>query len=568
MDHSLFYEITSVLLLAGAVAFVMSWLKQPSVISFIVTGLLVGPFGYIRLHDSATLESLGQIGITLLLFMVGLELDVQKLKTFGKVAFLTGIGQIVFTGAVGLGIASLLGYSLVPAVYIATALTFSSTIIVVKLLGEKHDLQTLYGRIVVGFLVVQDFVAMLILLFLGGTNSSGRLATMPLWQNVAIVLVKALVLGLGLYFVSRFILPKVLKNFWSSSELILAFSIAWALGLAAFASLPWVGFSMEAGGFLAGLALANSQMHYEIGAKIKSIRDFFIIIFFIVFGAQLVLGNITSLVWPAIVFSLFVLIGNPLILLFIMGYLGYKPRTSFMASVTVAQVSEFSFILVALGNRLGHLDISVVSLITFVGIITISLSSYMITYSEKLYEIFKKHLQFFDFAKKHISEDSNTTILKNHIILVGARRLGAHIAAALEKQKARLVVVDFDPDITLKLSSEGYNSICGDITDSYIQEQVNLREARVIISTVPDFENNLTLLEAVREAVGTNKKRPKLVFAAQDEHEAKKFYEKEIDYALSPHFVGGQHLASLLSEDLGLKGLKKFKNSHLKFLGK
>ncbi len=565
-EFSLFYEIALVLLVAGVIAMITSLLKQPSVIAYILTGLIVGPLGYVRLHESDVLTTLGTIGITLLLFMVGLELDFQKMKKMGKVAVFTGLGQIVFTVIVGYAIIRLLGFGTVESLFIATALTFSSTIIVVKLLAEKRDLQSLYARIVVGCLIIQDFVALGILLFMGGGRTPGLLGGMPSWQIFIFTLTKALLLGFLLVWLGKRIFPWLLKRFGKADELLLVFSIAWALGLAAFMSLPWVGFSLEIGGFLAGLTLANSQVHFEISAKIKSIRDFFIVMFFIVFGSNLVFSTGSSALLPAIILSLFVLIGNPLILILILGALGYKPRTSFFASVTVAQVSEFSFILMALGYKLGIVGQSAVAVVTLVGLMTIALSSYMILYTNKLYEWFEPMLKLFDFKKNSVEKDFGDVVFKNHVILVGANRLGSHLLESLDKTHHTLVVVDFDPEVAERLEKAGLNAICGDITDTYIQDQVNLEGAKLIISTVPDIHDNIALIDAVNLRTSGSRKKPKLILLAQDEAEAKRLYEKEIDYAIQPHFIGGVHLSKILEEDTNLKSLKKLRAHHLKVM--
>ncbi len=565
-EFKLFYEITAVLVVAGLIAMLVSLLRQPSIIAFILTGLIVGPLGYSQFHAGATLDTLGQIGIALLLFMVGLELNFRHIKQLGKVALITGLGQIIFTASIGYLIVKLLGFSSIPALYIAIALTFSSTIIVVKLLTEKRDLQSLYARICVGFLIVQDFAALAILIFLGGISavSGDPFRQLPSWQFLIASGIKVLVLILLLLWISRHVFPKLLGRFQKSDELLLIFSMAWALGLAAFMSLPIIGFSLEVGGFVAGLALANSQVHYEISARIKSLRDFFIVIFFIVFGTKLVFAGIGALFLPAILLSLFVLIGNPLIMLFIMGALGYKPRTSFFAAVTVAQISEFSFVVVALGNRLGHVSDQVLGLVTLVGIITITASSYMILYSRQLYKFLRVPLSWFDFRNGVSEKKSKEGVLKNHIVLVGAHRLGSHLVNSLEKLKKSLVIVDFDPNIVKHYARAGHNIICGDITDPYIQEQVNLTGASLVISTVPSIDDNLALLDSVKKLTWGKRDKPKLIFAAQDEFETRQLYEKEIDYVISPHFIGGLHLAKILEEDFGGRTLKKLRERHLR----
>ncbi len=565
--NDIFIEITLVLVLAGAVAFIVSLLKQPSIVGYILTGLIIGSFGYVRLHDGATLSGLAQIGITLLLFMVGLELDITQLKKIGRNSLLAGIGQVIFTSAVGFLILRALHIGLIPALFIAPALTFSSTIIVVKLLSEKRDLQSLYGKLVVGIFLTQDVVSILILIGLSTFSSGSVYGSLPAWQNIVLVLVRALILVLLTMWLSARVFPKILKYIGGNDELLLIFALAWALGLAVFVSLPFMGFSLEIGGFLAGLSLAQSGVHYEISSRIKSIRDFFIIIFFVVLGSGLVLTHASTLIGPAIILSLFVLIGNPLIIMILLGALGYKPRTSFFAGVTVAQISEFSLILVALGYQMNFLQSSDVGLVTLIGIITIALSSYMIKYAGWLYDRLKPLLVIFDFrkgaAEKHLTAGKT---LKGHIVLVGAHRLGHHLIDALAKQKRPFVVVDFNPEVVEKYVEQGLLAICGDITDSYIQEEAHIRDAKLIISTIPDFNSNLALLEAVQKN-SRGRAKPKLIFIAQDEAEIKALYDRDIDYVISPHFMGGLHLAKILEDQDGFKSLKKLREHHLKILG-
>lgn len=566
--NNFFLELTTVLILAGLVSFLVSLLKQPSIIAYILTGLIVGPLGFYRLQQGDAFSGLAQIGITLLLFMVGLQLDIGQLKRIGRTALMVGLGQVVVTTGLGFLILRLLGFSSLVSWYIAPALTFSSTIIVVKLLGEKKDLQSLYGKLVVGIFLTQDFVAILILIALAsfGSNHGGLYSNLPLWQSVIMAFVRALILILVIWFLSAKIFPKIMDSIGNNDELMLVFSLAWALGLATFVSLPFMGFSLEIGGFLAGLSLAKSGVHYEISGKIKPIRDFFIIIFFIVLGSGLVLSSVGQLARPAIILSLFVLIGNPLIVMVLLGLFGYKPRTGFLAGVTVGQVSEFSLILVTAGLGLGQLTHRDVALVTLIAMVTIAVSSYLIMYAGRIYEVLNPILTMFDFRKGAAEKHLHTVVLKNHIILVGAHRLGHHLIDSLQKQKTPFVVVDFNPEIVERYYEQGILAVCGDITDSFIQEQVNLPLARLVVSTVPDFNDNLTLLHAIKRATANKRIKPKLIFIASDEAETKIFYEKNVDYVISPHFMGGIHLAKILESRELNAGLKKLREGHLKIL--
>jgi voltage-gated potassium channel Kch len=343
----------------------------------------------------------------------------------------------------------------------------------------------------------------------------------------------------------------------------LLFALVWSLGLASLFNLPQIGFSPAIGGFVAGLALANTGVHHQISGRIKSLRDFFIIIFFIVLGSELVLSGIGAAIVPALILSAFVLIGNPIIVMIILGLMGYKPRVSFMAGVTVAQISEFSLILIALGLAKNHVSEIHVTIVTLVGIITIGVSSLAITYSEKLYKFFHPILWIFDFHKASTNQILLENPPKNHILIIGVHRLGSHILGSLDKNQPT-VLIDFNPDIAHYYKREGYNSICGDITDPSIQELVNIQHSKLIISTLPELQDNLGLLEISKKS----KKRIQTIVAATDELDANVLYEAGADYVLLPHFIGGLHLAEIIHKNHNLSSLKKLKKQHLHSLKK
>ena len=297
-------EISVLLASAAGIGILARLLKQPLLIGYLFAGVFLAFFGVVK--DQEALGAMGRIGIALLLFLVGIEMNLRELPSLGKVALLTGLGQIAFTSTLGFLIALALGFAPIPSLYIAVALTFSSTIIIVKLLSEKGDLGSLYGKIAVGFLLVQDFVAVLILMFLSGFGRGGFG-----FGNVLIIGVKALILFMGVWLLSKKVLPSIFeKVVGSSSELLFIAAVAWALGVSAIVGGP-LEFSFEIGGFLAGLALSNLPEHMGVAAKTRPLRDFFLTIFFLYLGTQLLISDFGSILTPAIIFSLFVLIGNP-----------------------------------------------------------------------------------------------------------------------------------------------------------------------------------------------------------------------------------------------------------------
>ena len=324
------------------------WLRQPLILAYIFVGILVGPaiLGWVTARDQVDL--LARLGIAMLLFVVGLKLDLHLIRTLGPVALATGLGQVIFTSVIGYFLALPLGLNPIAAIYVAVALTFSSTIIIVKLLSDKREIDTLHGRIAVGFLIVQDVVVVLVMIGLSAYGMVG--ASNELGRTLLLMLLKGAGLLVGIGLLMRYILPWLLHRLARSLELLVLFSIAWAVFLAILGDS--LGFSKEVGAFLAGISLASTRYREAIGARLVSLRDFLLIFFFIDLGAQLDMGTLTGQLGPAIILSLFVLIGNPLIVMVIMGVMGYRRRTGFLAGLTVAQISEFSLILGALGINL------------------------------------------------------------------------------------------------------------------------------------------------------------------------------------------------------------------------
>lgn len=550
------FELAIVILLAAALGVAAKLLRQPIILAYLAAGLLIGVLGFTHLIDRETFQIFSNLGVMFLLFLVGLQINYTSLRLVGRASVLVGLGQIIFTSLIGYFIAIALGFQPIPALYIAIALTFSSTIIIVKLLSDKKDLNSLYGKISVGFLLIQDLVAILLLIFLTGLgveNSSSPLIT------AALTIGKGILLFIVMWWLGRKILPKIFDRVARSEELLFLMSLAWLFVIAA--AVSRIGFSIEIAGFLAGLALANSSERFQIAGKVSSLRDFFILIFFVILGSSVAISNLSGLIWPIVIFSLFVLIGNPLIVLVIMGMMRYRKRTSFFAGVTVAQISEFSLILAALGLRLGHLNESAVALISSVGIITIALSAYLIVHADKIYKKISRFLSIFE--RKITSEvEIPASGFQKPVILVGCHRTGESIASNLPKDD--ILIIDFDPDVVKRMREKGFTTLYGDVRDREIFEVSGLTQARLIISTSPDLEDNLTLLEELKRV----EPRPKVVVRAETEEEAHLTYEAGADYVLLPHFTSGQYFGKTIVLDPAMKILEELKSRDLELLQK
>jgi len=490
-----FTEIAVLLLIAAFAGAVAVRLRQPLIVAFIAVGIFVGPsmLGWVSANDQ--IDLLAQFGIALLLFVVGLKLDLHIIKTMGPVALATGLGQVAFTSIIGYLIAIAFGMAPVTALYIAVALTFSSTIIIVKLLSDKREIDTLHGRIALGFLIVQDLVVVLVMI---GLNAMRATEDVSVSTAALAVLLKGAGFLLLVAFAMRYVLPRLLPMLSHSQELLVLFGIAWGLALGALGVT--LGFSKEVGAFIAGVSLASTAYRDALGARLTSLRDFLLLFFFIDLGAHLDLGMLGAQLIESAVFSLFVLVGNPLIVMIIMGFLGYRSRTAFLAGLTVAQISEFSLILGALGLTLGHISPETMGLITLVGLITISVSTYMIIYSQPLYDVLAPWLKLFERGRPHreISPGDVPDDAIPQALVFGLGRYGLGIARCLRERGWRVLTVDINPDLVRTGDPAGYPVIFGDAEDPEFIATLPLERVQWVISTARERHVNASLLTTLR----------------------------------------------------------------------
>ncbi len=556
MAENVFIELSIIILIAIGFAALMRLLRQPLIIGYILTGIVVSPYFLGLFRSSEDITTFGQVGVALLLFMVGLSLNPQVIREVGRVSIITGVGQLLFTAIAGFFIAKLLGFSVLTAIYIAVALTNSSTIIILKLISDKGELDRLYARITIGFLLVQDLIAIFILMFISSSAGGGTLGH---------ILIETLVKGVGvlalLFVVGMYVLPALIDRVAKSQEFLLLFSIGWCLLLAAF--LWYLNFSLEIGALLAGVTLSLSPYRHEISARMKPLRDFFIILFFIIVGSQMNFQNVTYSFVSIIIFSLFILIGNPLILMIIMGALGYTKKTSFLVGLSVAQVSEFTFIMIALGIKVGHVPQEIMSLVTVVGLITIAGSTYMIMYADKLYGVFEPYLGIFERKGKKVDGVKKTKTKTHEIILFGYNKMGYDLLDSFKKLRKKFLIVDYDPDIVRRLTKEGYDCHYGDAEDVELLEDLNVGKAKMLVSTIPDIRVNEIIIAKAREQ---NKDALVIVLSNHIE-DAIRLYKSGATYVVMPHMVTGGHTSSLIKKHgIDINKFFKERGEHLKVL--
>lgn len=502
-----FAEVALLLVMAAGLGLLGTLLRQPLIVSFIAVGLIAGPSALDVVHSDEQIDLLSELGIAVLLFLVGIKLDVKLIRSLGAVSVTTGLGQVAFTAVFGWLIGLALGLDAVESLYVAVALTFSSTIIIVKLLSDKREIDALHGQVALGFLIVQDLVvvlAMIVLSAIGigapaGEGHGGGAVLTVLASGVALV-------GAVALFV-RYAADALTERLARAPELLVIFALSLAAMFAAIGDA--VGLGKEVGGLLAGVSLASTPYRESIAARLAPLRDFLLLFFFIALGATLDLSLLGAQVEAALIFSLFVLIGNPLIVMAIMGAMGYRKRTGFLAGLTVAQISEFSLIFVAMGVALGHVTEDALGLVTLVGLVTIAASTYMITWSHRLYALCEPVLGVFERRgtprEPHEAEAHGGRSFP--VILFGLGRFGTAIGLRLTKRGLRVLGVDFNPLAVRRWRELGLEARFGDATDPEFVAELPLRGAAWVVLTVPRHPTGLshedtrtTLIQLTRAA--------------------------------------------------------------------
>jgi Kef-type K+ transport system membrane component KefB len=518
-----FSMIALVLLMAAIVGLVATRLRQPMIVAFIGVGVLVGPVGTGWVVADGTIELLARLGIAVLLFLVGLRLDLHLIRNTGPIALITGLGQVILTAVIGYGGAIAFGMDATSALYVAVALTFSSTIIVVKLLSDKHEIEQLHGRIALGVLIVQDIVVVLVMIVLTAVGHGSGDTNIGL--SVVLVVAKGIALLVGVGLMMRYVLPWLLGHIARSQELLVLFGVAYAVGVAALTE--WLGFSSEVGAFIAGISLAATPYRDAMGARLVSLRDFLLLFFFLDLGARLEFADAGGQVVEALVFSAFVLIGKPIIVMLIMAVMRYPVRVGFATGATLAQISEFSLILAALGFGLGHIDGATVSLITVVGLITIGCSTYLILYWSAIFDRLERWMAVFERTEKLRPEAADITP-EIDTIVYGLGRFGTHVAEHLSESGHKVLVVDFDPQRVAHHNNRGQPAVFGSAED--VLESLPLAQTRYVISTIPVIDTSRTLLHNLRQA----KYAGRTVVTAHTRHDAEQLRSAGADVVLEP----------------------------------
>lgn len=563
-ELALFWEIGLIIVAATFFAYLARIFRQPVILAYVFTGVLLGPLGFGLIEDQVTIRTLSEFGIAFLLFIVGLELDLKRLRDVGGVSTVVGIIKTAIVFGLGFMMALSLGYLRTEAIYAGLILSFSSTMVVIKLLSDKNELDTLHGRITLGILLIEDVIAIMVL----------SVISVQTGVNLSVFAISILK-GMGLLSIalimSKYILPPVLHFVARKQELLfltalsLCFIYSWASHIS--------GFSVAIGAFIAGISVATFPYNIEIVSRVRSLRDFFSTIFFVSLGLELLVTDTSALVQALFFFLPLIVIIKPAIIMALTSTYGYGRRTSFLTSISLIQISEFSLIIASAALSMHHIGQELFSVILFVALFSITLTSYTINYDNKLYGRLSSSLVFFEklCRTKTCQLDSIPATLKKHVVVCGSHRMGYPIIKTLQKLGEDFVVVDFNPEIIQFLINEGIPCIYGDIGDMTIVERINLYDADVVVSTVPNLEDNILLIRQTKE------RNPKaaVFVVAETLDDALQLYNIGADYVIIPRFLAGETASNFIRiharspKDLGservehIRKLQKMKEEEL-----
>lgn len=541
---SIFVQLAIILGLASALGFIVARFKLPLLIAYLLGGLILAVTAVFDVGSSEVLHFLPEIGIAFVLFLVGMELDVREIRSLGKPIITAGTLQIIITTILGSSIARLFGMGAVESWYLGVGLAFSSTILVIKLLLDKKDITALYGKLAVGILLLEDLLAVVLLVFLTVSTSVlglGLQQAAPIFT----LIVKAILMFILALVLSKHILPSVFKAVSKQSELLFLTALAWCFIYISFAIA--LGFSVVIGAFLAGVTLASSPFHFHIQGKIKPLRDFFVTLFFVYLGTQVNFADLGKIYPVVILFTAYTLIVKPIIFLLILGAFGFRKHTMFQTALTLTHISEFSLIIILVGLKMGAVSQAALTTIALSGVISMVIASVMITHSYTIAKKLNKFLSFFERDSRHFMEGKrHEEELKDHVVVIGGHKVGGELVKFFNKEKVSHIVLDFNPHHVEKLEKLGVNAMYGDMGDPDVLDDLKLNEAKMVISTAQDLDDNLLLLEELK----SRKINIPVVVRGETVPDAQVLYSAGADYVIIPDIIAGDLLAEKLRENL------------------
>ncbi len=549
--HNFFTEISTIIALGAVVALIMRALKQPLIIGHIITGLIAGPTLLNIIHSDSAFSGISDMGVALLLFIIGLDLSIRAFSRVGKAVFITTSLQVSAVSLIGYGASHALGFGRLESAILGLGLAMSSTIIIVKLLNDKKETSRLYAQITIGILLLQDVIATLAKIGLDARQNNGLSVNTLLFLGL-----RGLLLLSVIYILVKFAIPKLTTTLEQNKELLLIFSLGWGLGFALL--FAKAGYSIEIGSLIAGVSLASLPYSSEMASRLKPLRDFFLVIFFITLGQSIVPGKLGSVIVPAILLSLIVMIVKPIVVMISLGGLGYTKRASFKSAIAMSQVSEFSLVFAAAAFASKLVSDKVTATLTLTALITFAISTYLIKYDNTLYSLFEYRLRMFE--RKITKLEQKDGMQHFPIVLFGYRKGGHEFIKTFKRMGKKFIVVDYDPENIESLERQAIHHLYGDVTDPELLDELNLQKSKLVVSTIGDAETNKFLAHWL----GSNNPSAVFVCSAERIEIATELYDEGAAYVMMPHYIGSEKISTFIRKNgFNKSEFKRFRDKHL-----
>jgi len=478
-------DLIIVLAVAIAGGILARRLRLPIILGYLAGGIAIGPYGFSLVRDLETINTLATVGVILLLFTLGLEFSLSELRRIGKVAVLGGIAQILLTAAVGLALGKLLGWEILQAIFFGFLIALSSTMIVLKTLMERGELDSGHGRVMIGILLVQDLSLVPLMIILPAMGGGGG----ELWLPLGIAILKA-VLFIGVMLVlGMWGLPWLLGRVAGGRSRELFLLTVVALCLAAAFGAYFLGLSAAVGAFIAGLLIGQSAFARQAFADIVPLRDTFGALFFVSLGMlanpHFVTGNGATIAVTVMV----IIVAKFIICSAIAWSFSYSPKTALFVGMGLIQIGEFSFVLAGMGTEAGIISPYIYSLTLTSAIITMLLTPFALSFASFLYRHLSQGERFGRLVARRLDPgwQSRRWELSGHAVICGHGRVGSSLARVLERRKLSYLVIDLDPQVISALHAREIPCIYGDASNPEILAHAQLDKARVLICTFPDF---------------------------------------------------------------------------------
>lgn len=550
MEVEVIRDVIVSILAAAIIGYAAYRLRQPVILGYIIAGILIGPhlgFGWVTNPEAINFSS--ELGLIALLFMVGLELDLKKITQSGKLILIVAVVQFVVCVGLGILFFSIPGFSnnnTLTIVYLAITFGFSSTMIVVKLLYDKFELDTLPGRITLGVLVIQDVWAILFLAIQPNLDN-------PQVSIIAFALLKGIALVGGCWLLSRYVLPKIFWRVAKNPELVIVTALGWCF-LIAWISGDILELSRAMGALIAGVTLSTLPYKEEISDRVTNIRSFFMILFFVSLGLKVTAPSL-NIFLLSLLASVFLIASRFISLSPLLYFMKKGVRVSFLVPLNIAQISEFSLVIVAIGVSYGHVDQSVMTVILFTLMITFTASTYMISYSHRLYLLTDRVLKKLGVKDIRLTEEKpegGEGHVPYPVIFLGFYKVASSLLRALEKQDEsitdKILIVDFNPEVCQELNRRGIKCLFGDLANTGTLTEAGIEKARLVVSTIPDTilkgTNNMSILKYTKRVNPT----ARVVVTAERVQSAEKLWEAGADFVILPEVEISDRLATVMQK--------------------